>query len=187
MGAKRSNHVKIKSVQAEEAAVLSAAQAMCAAARTAPKACGIDRLDTAILTGEDKAALSAEMRRLAVRDEDRFFIRDAENVDRSLAVVLIGTEETPRGVDRVCSLCGYDGCGDCAKKGGKCIMNSVDLGIAVGSAVALAADLRIDNRVMFTAGKAAASLGLLGEKKLIFGIPLSVSGKSPFFDRKFNR
>ena len=49
------------------------------------------------------------------------------------------------------------------------------------------ADLRIDNRIMFTAGKAAASLGLLGDKKLIFGIPLSVSGKSPYFDRKFNR
>jgi len=32
-------------------------------------------------------------------------------------------------------------------------------------------------------GKAAASLGLLGEHKLIMGIPLSVSGKSPFFDR----
>ena len=177
----------IESRQAEEAAVLAAAEAMCAAARTAPKACGIDRLDTAILTGAEKDALSAEMRRLAVRDEDRFFIRDAENVDRSFAVVLIGTEEKPRGVDRVCSLCGYDGCADCVKHGGKCIMNSVDLGIAVGSAVALAADLRIDNRVMFTAGKAASSLGLLGEKKLIFGIPLSVSGKSPFFDRKFSR
>jgi uncharacterized ferredoxin-like protein len=179
--------MKITSAQAEEAAVLAAAQAMCAAARTAPKACGIDRLDTAILTGEDKDALSAEMRRLAQREEDRFFIRDAENVDSSQAVVLIGTDEGPRGVDRVCSLCGYDGCGDCARQGGKCIMNSVDLGIAVGSAAALAADLRMDNRVMFTAGKAAAALGLLGGKKLIFGMPLSVSGKSPFFDRKFNR
>ena len=179
--------MKIESGRAEEEAVLAAAKAMCAAARTAPKACGIDRLDSAILTGEDKAALSAEMRRLAEREGDLFFVRDAENVDQSLAVVLIGAEELPRGVDRICSLCGYDGCGDCAKHHGKCVMNSVDLGIAVGSAVSVAADRRIDNRVMFTAGKAAASLGLLGEKKLIFGIPLSVSGKSPFFDRKFNR
>jgi len=37
---------------------------------------------------------------------------------------------------------------------------------------------------MFTIGKAAASLGLLGEYRLIMGIPLSVSGKSPYFDRK---
>ena len=177
----------IESRKAEEAAVMSAAQAMCAAARTAPKACGVDRLDSAILTGEDKDALSAEMRRIAELDGDMFFIRDADNVDQSLAVVLIGADERPRGVDRVCSLCGWDGCGDCVKHQGKCIMNSVDLGIAVGSAAALAADLRIDNRIMFTAGKAAARLGLLGEKKLIFGIPLSVSGKSPFFDRKQNR
>ena len=179
--------MKIESLRAEEAAVLAAAQAMCAAARTAPKACGIDKLDSAILTGADKGALSAEMRRIAQVDGDAFFIRDAENVDASQVVVLIGAEEKPRGVDRVCSLCGWDGCADCAKHGGKCIMNSVDLGIAVGSAVSVAADLRIDNRIMFTAGKAAASLGLLGDKKLIFGIPLSVSGKSPYFDRKFNR
>ncbi len=179
--------MKLESKEAELAAVLAAAQAMCAAARTAPKACGVDRLDSAILTGEEKDELSAEMRRIAEKDGDAFFIRDAENVDASLAVVLIGADEKPRGVDRVCSLCGWDGCADCVKHEGKCMMNSVDLGIALGSAVSLAADLRIDNRIMFTAGKAAAALGLLGDKKLIFGIPLSVSGKSPFFDRKFSR
>jgi len=179
--------MRIESVQAEEEAVLSAARAMCAAARTAPKACGIDRLDSAILTGKEKDALSAEMRAIAEREGDLFFNRDADNVDSSIAVVLIGADERPRGVDRVCSLCGWDGCADCAKNHGKCMMNSVDLGIAVGSAAALAADLRIDNRIMFTAGKAAAALRMLGDKKLIFGIPLSVSGKSPFFDRKTNR
>jgi uncharacterized ferredoxin-like protein len=36
---------------------------------------------------------------------------------------------------------------------------------------------------MFTIGKVAASLGLLGEHKLIMGIPLFVSRKSSFFDR----
>jgi len=179
--------MKIESRVAEEEAILQVAREMCAAARTAPKACGVDRLDSAILTGEDKDALSAEMRRIAEVGGDAFFIRDAENVDASFAVVLIGADENPRGVDRVCSLCGWDGCAESAKNGGKCILNSVDLGIAVGSAVALAADRRIDNRVMFTAGKAAANLSLLGKKKIIFGIPLSVSGKSPFFDRKFSR
>ena len=179
--------MKIGSKAAEEEAVLAAAKAMCAAARTAPKACGVDRLDTAILTGEDKDALSAEMHRIAEVGGDKFFHRDAENVEKSIAVVLIGTDEHPRGVDKVCSLCGWDGCADCVKHSGKCVLNSVDLGIAVGSAAALAADLRMDNRIMFTAGKAASSLGLLGEKKLIFGIPLSVSGKSPFFDRSQNR
>jgi uncharacterized ferredoxin-like protein len=37
---------------------------------------------------------------------------------------------------------------------------------------------------MFTVDIAAASLGLLGEYKMVIGIPLSVSGKTPFFDRE---
>jgi len=44
-------------------------------------------------------------------------------------------------------------------------------------------DHRIDNRIMFTIGKAASTLGMMPECKVIMGIPLSVSGKSPFFDR----
>ena len=64
-------------------------------------------------------------------------------------------------------------------------MTQTDLGIAIGSAVSVAADGRIDNRVMFSVGKAAMSLGMLGrEMALVFGIPLSASGKSPYFDRK---
>ena len=60
-----------------------------------------------------------------------------------------------------------------------------DVGIAIGSAAAAAADARVDNRVMFSVGRAARSLGLLGASvTLVLGIPLSVSGKSPFFDRK---
>ena len=68
--------------------------------------------------------------------------------------------------------------------GGTCSFNAGDLGIAVGSAVSRAADLRIDNRIMYSAGKAALELGFLGsEVAIAYGIPLSVSGKSPFFDR----
>ena len=65
-----------------------------------------------------------------------------------------------------------------------CVFTAMDLGIALGSAVSLAADARIDNRIMFTVGKAAAALGLLGEYKMVIGIPLSVSAKTPFFDRE---
>ena len=54
----------IKSQAAEFAAVLNVANAVCAAARTAPKACRIDHLNTAILTGEDKDALAVEMRKI---------------------------------------------------------------------------------------------------------------------------
>ena len=68
--------------------------------------------------------------------------------------------------------------------GGTCSFNAGDLGIAVGSAAGLAADLRIDNRIMYTAGKAAIELGMLGEDvQIAYGIPLAAKGKNPFFDR----
>ena len=60
----------------------------------------------------------------------------------------------------------------------------MDAGIAVGSAAAIAADSRVDSRVMFSVGRAAMALKLLGDATLVLGIPVSVSGKSPFFDRK---
>ena len=57
--------------------------------------------------------------------------------------------------------------------------------LVLAAAAAVAADRRVDNRVLFSAGRAAISLGTLGEGVgQVFGIPLSVSGKSPFFDRK---
>ena len=59
----------------------------------------------------------------------------------------------------------------------------VDLGIALGSAVKLASDLSVDNRMMYTIGSAAKAQKLL-DSDVIIGIPLSVSGKNPYFDRK---
>jgi len=97
--------------------------------------------------------------------------------------VLVGAKYETRGLNERCQLCGFGNCAACKAAGATCVFAPMDLGIALGSAVALAADNRIDNRIMFTIGKAAASLGLLGDYKLIMGIPLSVSGKSPFFDR----
>ena len=41
-----------------------------------------------------------------------------------------------------------------------CAFSVTDLGIAVGSAVSLAADNRMDNRVLFSAGKGAARMGM---------------------------
>jgi uncharacterized ferredoxin-like protein len=173
----------IDSKSAEEQAVLNLAQAVCAAARTAPKACGIDHMDTAVLTGEDKSRLTAEMRRLSEENNACFFARDADNVDASVAVVLVGVLYKTRGLNSLCGACGFADCAACEAAGATCVFTSVDLGIALGSAVALASDKRVDNRIMFTIGKAAAALGMLGDHKLIMGIPLSVSGKSPFFDR----
>jgi uncharacterized ferredoxin-like protein len=37
---------------------------------------------------------------------------------------------------------------------------------------------------MFSIGKAALNIGIFEEEvKIAYGIPLSISGKSPFFDR----
>ena len=84
-----------------------------------------------------------------------------------------------------CGFCGFKDCAELQKAGGVCSFNSADLGIATGSLVALAADMRIDNRIMYSAGKAAVELQLLGKDvPLVYGVPLSSSGKSPFFDRK---
>jgi uncharacterized ferredoxin-like protein len=175
----------IKSKQAEEAAVMELAHAICAAARTAPKACGVDILDTAILTGKEKKAVTNEMRRLGkeLGEAGNFFIRDADNVDGCSAVVLVGARYTTRGLGEICSLCGFKDCAVSAAAGAACVFTPMDLGIALGSAVAIAADHRIDNRIMFTIGKAAESLKVLGEYKMIMGIPLATTGKSPFFDR----
>ena len=48
----------VTEAQAVREAVLSAARQMCAAARTAPKACGADSIVTAILTDHELHALA---------------------------------------------------------------------------------------------------------------------------------
>lgn len=166
--------------------VLEVAKKMMAAARTAPKAKGIDNLSIAICTDEEISNISEKMVKM-VDDEDypEFFKRDAGNLLNCDALVLIGTRFAPIGVQK-CGQCGLDSCKENADNPNiPCAFNVGDMGIAVGSAVSIAADNRIDNRIMFSVGKAAEKLGLFSDEvKIIQGIPLSVKGKSPFFDRK---
>jgi uncharacterized ferredoxin-like protein len=178
--------MKYTNKEAERRAILNVACEMAAAARTAPKGCGIDNIEVVILDGEDKDALSAEMRAIGEKlgDVGDFFGRDAGNVDASEAVVLIGVRNAPIGLNDFCGLCGFEDCAAAAGAGANCAFNVTDLGIAIGSAAAVAMDRRIDNRVMFSAGKAAMNLSMLPEKvKVAHAIPLSASGKSVFFDR----
>ena len=63
-------------------------------------------------------------------------------------------------------------------------INVIDVGIALGSAVSRAQAYGVDTRIMFSAGTAAEHLGLLGEGvQQVLAIPVSISSKSPFFDR----
>jgi uncharacterized ferredoxin-like protein len=83
-----------------------------------------------------------------------------------------------------CLHCGYPTC-ESKPAETPCAINAVDLGIAVGSACAKAADLRVDTRVMFSAGFTAQRLGMLGgDCGCVMAIPISASSKNPFFDRK---
>ncbi len=84
--------------------------------------------------------------------------RDAANVRRAQAVVLIGAEQTYRGVPN-CGYCGFGNCGNCKNVGGNCAFAYIDLGIAVSSAVITAAMDAVDDRIMFSIGKAAAEMG----------------------------
>ena len=160
------------------------AEEMCLAARTAPKARGLDLLEIEILKGGEIEKLSKKMKEIGEREKHNTFLRDAENIKCAQIIVLIGTKKKAIGL-RYCSFCGCESCADAEKAGVICAYNTGDLGIAVGSAVSVAMDHRLDNRIMYSIGKAAIDLKLLGEEVMVaFGIPLSATGKNPFFDRK---
>lgn len=167
----------------EKRAVIQVADLIMAAARTAPKGCGVDNLETIIIDGEEKDKLVAQMRKITEDTGESYFARDAGNVDACPVVVLIGIRNKPLGLDH-CSYCGFENCAETKKAGGNCAFNIMDLGIAIGSAVSVAANHRIDNRVMFSIGKAAIKLKYLPEDvRVAYGVPLSTSGNNIFFDR----
>ncbi len=174
----------IKSQSAEKNAAMAVAELMVAAARTAPKGHAVDNLEILIVDGTEKDQLAEEMRKIEKETGIHFFARDAGNIDSSDVVVLFGTKISPIGCPN-CGFCGYKDCEENRKHGGICSFNPGDLGIAIGSAVSVAANHRCDNRVLFSAGKAALNLGYFDKAvKIAYGVPLSISGKNPFFDRK---
>ncbi|ADM27139.1 Protein of unknown function DUF2148 [Ignisphaera aggregans DSM 17230] len=150
------------------------AELMAIAAKTAPKARGMDNIVIKIVDRrEELEALAKKMEDLS-KSFGEFFNRDAQNIRNSKAVVLIGCRivniglKTPSrwkiDADTVCSI--------------------VNLGIAIGSAVKIASISNVDNRVMFSAGVAAQELGYI-DADYVFAIPLNVSSKNIYFDRKW--
>jgi len=173
----------ITSSAAEETALLSTANFMMAAARTAPKGCGRDLITTLCLTGEKKEHLAEEMQKLGKDLSLAAFCRDAEGVREAGAIVLLGTQAKPLGL-KICGFCGFKNCQKSREAGAICAFVSGDLGIAIGSAVSIAMEHRIDNRIMYTAGYTALRLELFSAETVIaYGIPLSVSSKNLFYDR----
>ena len=161
--------------------VMEAVGQMMTAARTAPKAKGIDIIEIAVVEGSDIQTLSDKTKELGIQKDYKFFLRDAENILLSEAVLLIGTRRQEQALN--CGHCGFSACND-KPEAVPCAINSIDVGIAIGSACAKASDLHLDTRVMFSAGYAAQYLDLLKNCSTVFAIPISASSKNPFFDRK---
>jgi uncharacterized ferredoxin-like protein len=158
------------------------ANEMLTAARTAPKGKGFDIIEVAMLTDKSIIELSNEMLRYSEKTGLKFVLRDAENILNAEAIVLIGTRQQLHNLN-----CGYCGFATCTEKMEysevPCALNSVDVGIAIGSACSVAADRRVDSRVMFSVGRVAQEMNLMPECSSIYGIPISCSSKNPFFDR----
>ena len=157
------------------------AKMLMTAARTAPKARGTDNLVLAVATDETIVEIAEKMKQLAVERDMEFLNRDAENILNCGAVVLFGMKISPLGLN--CAACGFKTCRE-KPKNVPCFFNANDLGIAIGSAASLAADMRVDSRVMFSVGQAVLDLNMMPECSMVLALPLAVKGKSIFFDRK---
>ena len=162
--------------------LLQVANAMMTAARTAPKGKGFDIIEVLLITDDTISELSDAMMNYSESTGLKFVKRDAENILQAECILLIGTRQKIHSLN--CGYCGFETCD--AKNAFPevpCAINTVDVGIAIGSACAVAADSRVDSRVMFSAGRVAQQMGMMPGCSSIYGIPISSSSKNPFFDR----
>jgi uncharacterized ferredoxin-like protein len=173
-----------ESSELEKQAASHVATLMAAAARTAPKTRGIDNIQVLAIDDENtKQTLLGKMKEIARSENRPSFARDADSILASPLIVVIGVLSNPAGLN--CGFCGNPNCDSLKDKNGVCSFNSMDLGIGASSAAAIAANFHVDNRMMFSIGRSCLDLKLFAEGvKQAIGLPLSITGKSPFFDRK---
>lgn len=170
------------------------AKLMAASARTAPKAGGKDFLEIVVIANDtDLKKIAARMQEYAPESSNEaFWKRDAANIANSQALLLVGlSKPVTAGYD--CGGCGYPTCAEFSKNrqltdkamgysGPHCIMRMMDIGVALSSAAKTASLHNVDNRVQQRVGAAARDLGFI-QAEVAMGIPLSITGKSIFFDR----
>jgi len=172
-----------------EKAVIAVGELMALSARTAPKAAGLDYIEVELIKGDDLKRLAEAMRAYGVESGKKNFDRDAKGVEASAAVLLLGLRKCP-GLGLNCGACGYQTCVEMTAAqrefsefaGPNCAWKMQDLGIALGSAVKTASIHNVDNRIMYRIGVLARRLGMI-KADTVIGVPLSATGKSPFFDR----
>jgi uncharacterized ferredoxin-like protein len=172
-----------------------AVKLMAASARTAPKAGGKDFLEIVVITkDEDLKRIAEAMKEYAPKStNEAFWLRDASNIENSQSLLLVGlTKPVTAGYD--CGACGYPTCAEFAKNrtiqdkemgytGPHCVMRMIDIGVALCSAAKTASMLNIDNRVQQRVGAAARAIGLI-QGEVVMGIPVSITGKSIYYDRQ---
>jgi uncharacterized ferredoxin-like protein len=139
-----------------------------------------------VVKGETLKRLGAEMLQYGVTSGKKNFDRDGRNVENSQAVVLIGIKDA-KTTGLNCCACGFEKCPQINTVNGEfagpnCAMRILDMGIALGSAVKTAGILNVDNRIMYRIGVVARKMELI-DADLVMGIPLSVTGKSIYYDR----
>jgi len=171
--------------------MLTVADLMSLAARTAPKTRGQDCIKSIVISGDKKNFLADEMVRYGRENNKKVFIINAEEVRNSDAVLLIAVSDNKRaGLN--CGACGKDNCDDLVTNesdeyaGPICAWRLIDIGIAIGSAVKTASIMNADNRIMYTAGLVALRIGFI-EGPMVIGIPISAYGKNIYFDRQLNK
>jgi uncharacterized ferredoxin-like protein len=172
-----------------------AASLMAASARTAPKAGGKDFLEIIVITeAADLKRIAETMKAYAPKStNEAYWLRDADNIEHSEALLLVGLKKfQAAGYD--CGACGFATCAEFQKNrtptdkemgytGPHCVMRMMDIGVALASAAKTAGLLNIDNRVQQRVGAAARALGLI-DAEVVMGVPVSITGKSIYYDRK---
>lgn len=165
-----------------EAQALDIAQKMLVAARTAPKGKGIDVLECAVVNGDEKEALAVAMETIGKERGHAFFLRDAGCVRTCQCVVLVGT----RPKDSIFELRLLRVPRPAARSPPKHLARSMWSMWASRSA--------LPSRVRKPTGSIRASCSplalplntlayLVKVFSQVLAIPVSISSKSPFFDR----
>ena len=158
---------------------------------TAPKTRGENSLTfKAIKDRKEIEKLANEMRRIGDDRGLKFFHRDSISILKSDCVILLGVKGR-KPLNLNCGGCGFN-CDKLLKNfnselynGPLCIFKILDLGIAIGVAAKVASEFCVDNRIMFSAGAAAKVLKLI-DGDIVLALPLSVSSKNIYFDRKYS-
>lgn len=165
--------------------IIDIAKKMAIAARTAPKGKGLSNLEIKIAFDSDIELIANKMVEISQKHNQKFFERDAQNILNSDAVILLGVKFNSLKLE-YCGLCGFNDCKEREKNNQHpCSFNNIELGIALGSAASIAADNRVDSRIMYTAGMAARELNLFNKEfKIIMAIAISANDKNIYFDRK---